>query len=71
METTFSMVKAKFGGAVRSKTTEAQVNEVLVKILCHNVVVLIQSMFELGIMPAFVGAQGLFVQNGQLHKMSA
>ena len=71
VETTFSMVKAKFGGAVRSKTTEAQVNEVLVKILCHNVVVLIQSMFELGIMPAFVGAQGLFVQNGQLHKMSA
>ena len=71
VETTFSMIKAKFGGAVRSKTTEAQINEVLVKILCHNIVVLIQSMFEFGVMPAFTGGQGLFVQNGQLHKMSA
>ena len=71
VETTFSMVKAKFGGAVRSKTTTAQVNEVLAKILCHNIVVLIQSMFELGVMPAFAGTQGLFVQDGQLHKMSA
>ena len=40
------------------------------KILCHNIVVLIQSMFELGIMPVFWG-QGLFVQNGQLHKKAA
>ena len=71
VETTFSMVKAKFGGAVRAKTTEAQVNEVLAKILCHNIVVLIQSMFELGITPALTGGQGLFVQDGQLHKMSA
>ena len=71
VETTFSMIKAKFGGAVRAKTTEAQVNEVLAKILCHNIVVLIQSMFELGVTPALTGGQGLFVQNGQLHKMSA
>ena len=71
VETTFSMIKAKFGGAVRAKTAEAQVNEVLAKILCHNIVVLIQSMFELGVTPALMGGQGLFVQNGQLHKMSA
>ena len=73
VETTFSMIKAKFGAAVRAKTTTAQVNEVLVKILCHNIVVLIQSMFELGVIPAFVGIQDqrLFVQDGQLHKMSA
>lgn len=70
VETTFSMVKAKFGPAVRAKTPVAQVNEVLVKILCHNVVVLIQSMFELGITHAFWD-QGLFVQNGWLHKKSA
>ncbi len=70
VETTFSMVKAKFGASVRAKTPVAQVNEVLVKILCHNIVVLIQSMFELGIMPVFWG-QGLFVQNGQLHKKAA
>ena len=54
-----------------SKTTEAQVNEVLVKILCHNIVVLIQSMYELDIIPAFADSNGLFVQDGGLHKMSA
>ena len=48
VETTFHMVKAKFGQRVRAKSFTAQVNEVLVKILCHNIVVLIQSMFELG-----------------------
>ena len=53
VETTFSMVKAKFGGAVRSKTPIAQVNEVLVKVLCHNICVLIQSVYELGIEPIF------------------
>ena len=70
VETTFSMIKAKFGGAVRSKTPVAQVNEVLVKILCHNIVVLVQSMFELGVMPVF-WAQGLLEQNGQLFQKSA
>ncbi len=53
VETVFSMVKAKFGGAVRSKNPAAQVNEVLVKILCHNVCVLIQAMFALGLEPNF------------------
>ena len=70
VEATFSMVKAKFGGSVRGKTPVAQVNEVLAKILCHNIVVLIQSMFELGIMPVF-WAQGLLEQNGQLFQKSA
>ena len=53
VETTFSMIKAKFGGSVRSKTPVAQVNEVLVKILCHNICVLIQSVYELGVEPIF------------------
>ena len=53
VETTFSMVKAKFGGAVRAKTPTAQVNEALLKFLCHNIVVLIQSIYELDIEPAF------------------
>ncbi|HYX71222.1 MAG TPA: transposase, partial [Nitrososphaera sp.] len=43
VESTFSMVKAKFGGFVRSKLPTAQVNEVLCKILCHNLCVVIQS----------------------------
>lgn len=49
VETTFSMVKAKFGGFVRSKLPASQINEVLCKILCHNICCLIQSMCELGI----------------------
>ena len=42
VESAFSMIKAKFGGYVRSKNPAAQVNEVLVKVLCHNICVLIQ-----------------------------
>ncbi len=53
VETTFSMIKGKFGASVRAKTPIAQVNEVLCKILCHNICVLIQSIYELGIEPAF------------------
>ena len=53
VETTFSMVKAKFGSAVRAKTPVAQINEVLTKVLCHNVCVVIQSAYELGINPVF------------------
>jgi len=52
-ESTFSMIKAKFGDAVRSRTETAQINEVLLKVLCHNICVLIQSIFELGIEPIF------------------
>lgn len=53
VETTFSMIKAKFGTAVRAKSPVAQVNEVLCKILCHNICVLIQSIYELGLEPTF------------------
>ena len=53
VETTFSMIKAKFASAVRSKSPTAQVNEVLCKILCHNICVLIQSIYELGIETTF------------------
>jgi transposase len=53
VETAFSMIKAKFGASVRAKTPIAQVNEVLCKILCHNICVLIQSIYELGLVPTF------------------
>jgi transposase len=53
VETTFSMIKAKFGGSLRSKTRTAQINEALCKILAHNICVLNQSMFELGVKPGF------------------
>lgn len=53
IESTFSMMKRKFGDSLRSKTDTAMVNETLCKVLCHNLVVLIQEMYELGIDPVF------------------
>jgi transposase len=53
VETTFSMIKRKFGDSLRSKTDTAMVNEALCKLLCHNIVVLIHEMHELGIEPVF------------------
>jgi transposase len=53
VESTFSMIKKKFGTSVRAKSPIAQVNEVLCKVLCHNICVLTQSMYELGIEPIF------------------
>jgi len=49
VETTNYMIKSKFMDFVRSKDRTAQVNEVLLKILCHNIVVLIHEINELGI----------------------
>jgi hypothetical protein len=53
VETTFHMIKSKFGDSLRSKTKTAQINEALCKVLCHNICCLIQSMFELNIKPEF------------------
>jgi transposase len=53
IESTFSMLKRKFGDSLRSKTNTAMVNESLCKVLCHNLVVLIHEMHELGITPVF------------------
>lgn len=52
-ETVFHMIKAKFSTRLRSKGDTAQINEALCKVLCHNLCVLIQSMFEFGIVPTF------------------
>lgn len=43
------MIKAKLRDHVRSRTDASMVNESLGKILCHNVVVVHQSIEELGI----------------------
>lgn len=52
-ESTFSAIKRKFGDSVRSKTDAAMVNEVLCKVLCHNICCVIQEQCELGIEPVF------------------
>jgi len=53
VETTFSMIKRKFGDSLRSKTDTAMKNEALCKILSHNISVLIHEIHELGIEPVF------------------
>lgn len=55
VEATFSSLKAKFGGRLRGKTARAQFNEMLCKAVCHNVCVLIHSMYESGINPTSWG----------------
>jgi transposase len=53
VESTFSMIKAKFGDAVRSKSEISMKNEALCKLLAHNICRLVHAMFELGIHPEF------------------
>jgi transposase len=56
VESTVMMIKTKFGDAVRSKTEVAAKNEVLAKIVCHNICCLISAIYELGIEPVFAPA---------------
>ena len=53
VETAFSMIKGKFGDSVRAKSATGQVNEILLKCLCHNICVLIHAMHEFGVTPNF------------------
>jgi transposase len=53
VETTFHMIKAKFGERLRCKTETAQINEALCKVLAHNICCVIQSMYELDVTPEF------------------
>jgi transposase len=55
VESTMSMIKAKFGDSLRSKTEVAMRNEALAKILCHNLCCLIRSAYELGVVATFWG----------------
>ena len=49
VETAFHMIKSKFGAFVPSKSPVAQINEVLCKVLCHNLCCLIGAFYERGI----------------------
>ena len=53
IETTFHMIKSKFGQRLRSRTLTAQFNEALCKVLCHDLCVVFQSVHELGIETSF------------------
>jgi transposase len=49
VESTMWMIKSKFGGSVRAKLPTAQVNEVLAKVLCHNLTCIVHAITEFGI----------------------
>lgn len=53
------MMKRKSRDGLRSKTDVAMVNELLCKVLCHNLVVLIHETQELGIDPIFEQSQNV------------
>jgi transposase len=53
-ETVFHMIKTKFKDSLRSKTKTAQINELLCKVLCHNICVVIQEMSELNLKGEFI-----------------
>ena len=59
VESVFSMIKGKFGDAVRAKSDQGQVNEVLAKVLCHNMCVLIRAAHDLGVEPTFGAGSGV------------
>ena len=48
VETVFHMIKAKSGDKIRAKIDTAMVNEAFVKVLCHNICVLIRAMYTRG-----------------------
>jgi len=50
------MIKRTLGGAVRSKLAAAQRNEVLCKLVAHNLRVLVSAIYELQIDPVFWNA---------------
>lgn len=54
VETVFSMVKATFGASVRSKVDTAQENDVLCKVIAHNICCLVMAIHELGLAPRFL-----------------
>ncbi len=55
VESAIAMIKQKFGSSVRTRNPIAQVNEVLFKVLAHNICVLIEAWYELGIEATFQG----------------
>jgi hypothetical protein len=46
-------LKTKFGDGLKSKSDVAGRNEVLCKVLCHNICCIISAVYELGIQPEF------------------
>ncbi len=46
VESTFNMLKQKFGSTLKTKSLQSQTNEILAIVVCHNICVLIQEYHE-------------------------
>ena len=53
VETVNSAIKRKFGATIKARDFVPQVNELLCKILCHNLSCLVHAIHELGLEPTF------------------
>jgi transposase len=53
VESVNSAIKRKFGATIRARDFIPQVNELLCKILCYNLSVLVHAIHELGLEPTF------------------
>ncbi|MBW2984765.1 transposase [Candidatus Woesearchaeota archaeon] len=56
VESTFGMMKRKFGDFCRSKKPESQENEILCKIVCHNVAVLAEALLSYDLKSGFIAS---------------
>jgi len=56
VESTFSMMKRKFGDFCRSKKLESQENEILCKVVCHNAVVLAEALLSYDLKSGFIAS---------------
>ena len=54
VESTFGMLKRKFGYYVRSKSEVGQENEILCKIVCLNAAILGEAILEFNLNPKFM-----------------
>lgn len=62
VEATFNMIKRKFSPDLMAKTYQSQKNELLLKILCHNITCLIHQHFE-GAIPDPLWSQASFMES--------
>ncbi len=58
VEITFGAIKQKIGETIMSRNFNAQVNELFCKLIAHNITMLIQAMYTVGVLPDFLQSSG-------------
>lgn len=53
VESTFAMIKRKFGDTLKGKHDSTKYNEIMCKVVCHNLTILAECMIQFGIHPSF------------------